>query len=477
MTRLEESGACSPTTTTQDLSFLERSKRSLTGSSCTPLVLLGNFEVEDAWATGEVGLPSVGGASATAALVHRMDELTLLLAGPQDHVVLKSEPDSDHLDYLGALGIDLPTLHVVESNDPFRTVTLDALASPSLLADLGDLAQSGARLLTHGMSPAEEKLSAITGLRSLTANSDVAKAVNGPGYSRELCDELQIEQAQGWECRTVADFERACREASKLVGNGSTIGVKDAFGVSGKGIVTVNDPRRLDQLVRMVSKRATRTGDDRLAVVVEVWADKAKDFNYHFTVGSDGEVTFDFVKQAITEGGVHKGHWIPSSLHPGQIDDLKKFSHSIGTRLAKDGFFGFVGVDALLEKNGRLLPVLEINARSNMSTYTVPLQEKFLPDGWMALARQYSLTLTKAMSFVVLRDALHDLLLSHAGRAGLIVQGTGTINAGVLSAPAGGAFVGRLHGLLVARNEDELNALDRAVSSRLNNISTRGDMR
>ncbi|MCB7135519.1 ATP-grasp domain-containing protein [Cellulosimicrobium marinum] len=453
--------------------FRARVKQALAGSADAPLVLLGNFEVEDEWARGEVGLPSVGGASATAALVNRMDELALLLAGAGDHVVLKGAPDPDHLAHLDALGVDLPTVHVAEVSDPLRTVTQDALASPALLGTLRGLAADGVRLLAHGTSAVEEELAAATGLRSLLPGAATTKTVNSKVYSRELCDALGVEQARGWACRTVDDFVRACEEAARLVADGATVGVKDAYGVSGKGILVVDDPRRLDQLVRMVSRRAARSGDDRLAVVVEVWADKATDLNYHFTVAPDGRVVFDFVKEAITEGGVHKGHRIPSRLAPAQVDALADVAARLGERLAADGFHGLVGVDALVRTDGGVLPVLEINARSNMSTYTVPLQERFLPDGWVGLARQYPLVLDTPLPFAALADRLGDVLPTRPGDAGLVVQGTGTVNAGAARGGDGGTFAGRLHGLLVAPDDAALARLDRAVAARL----TEGDPR
>ena len=46
-----------------------------------------------------------GGRAATA-IVNRMDEFALLLAGPGDHVVLKAAPDPDYLSYLTSLGIE-----------------------------------------------------------------------------------------------------------------------------------------------------------------------------------------------------------------------------------------------------------------------------------------------------------------------------------------------------------------------------------
>src|SRR3712207_8488253 len=38
--------------------------------------------------------------------------------------------------------------------------------------------------------------------------------------------------------------------------------------------------------------------------------------NYQFTIGRDGGHQFDFIKQAVTERGVHRGHIMPADLDP-----------------------------------------------------------------------------------------------------------------------------------------------------------------
>ncbi|WP_198681121.1 hypothetical protein [Lentzea terrae] len=46
------------------------------------------------------------------------------------------------------------------------------------------------------------------------------------------------------------------------------------------------------------------------------------DLNYQVTVGRDGAVHLDFAKEAITEGGMHKGHRIPARLSRAQAAEL-----------------------------------------------------------------------------------------------------------------------------------------------------------
>lgn len=438
------------------MTFLRRLKAATTGDARTPLVFLGNFEVEDVWAAGEQGLPRVAFGTGSA-IVHRMDEFAMLLAGPGDHVVLKAAPDPDYLAYLAELGIDPPGIHPVAQQDPAHTVTRDALADPALLVTLGRLAAQGARLYTHGNSALEEELAARAGIPLAGSPAAVCKAVNSKVYSRRLADDLGLRQPRGWACTTLAEWADAVEGARELLAAGHRVVVKDAFGVSGKGIVVLDDARRLDQTHRMILRRADRSGDDRVALVAEQWVTKRADLNYQVTVGLDGAVHFDFVKEALTEGGVHKGHRMPPALDAAQLAEVRDAGERLGERLAADGYVGVVGVDAMVGTDERLFPVTEVNARNNMSTYQVPLQERLVPPGWHALARQYPLRLPSPVPFKRIRQVLGDLLAAGPGGAGLVVNNFATVNA---AARPGGDFAGRLYALVVAPTAAAAQALD-----------------
>src|SRR2546430_943836 len=195
-------------------SFLAGVKRACTGDPDTPFVLLGNFEVEDEWAAGEVGLPRAGGGAAPA-VVNRMDEFALLLAGKDDAVVLKTPPDPDYLAYLEGLGLDLPEILVVDGHDPARSVSVDALRSPRLLAQLRALAGAGAHLLPHGMSRLEEQGCADTGLAPALPPVAVVKPVNSKVYSRRLAAWMGLPQARGREGEAVAELVAAATAAAR----------------------------------------------------------------------------------------------------------------------------------------------------------------------------------------------------------------------------------------------------------------------
>ncbi|MEU6542810.1 ATP-grasp domain-containing protein [Streptomyces sp. NPDC046859] len=450
--------------------FTARLKRAVTGAVDTPLVFLGNFEVENQWAVGEPALPRVG-AHAGSAVVNRMDEFALLLGGKDDHVVLKTALDDGYRAYLEGLGLALPTVHVVAGQDPRRTVSEDALADPGLLHTLSALAAGGARLTGHGVSTVEEELSERTGLALAAPSAAVCKRVNSKVYSRRLADELGIRQARGWACETLPELADAVAAAGELLAAGRRVVVKDAFGVSGKGIVVLDSDKRLARLHRMAvtqAERAAGGAEPRTALVVEEWVAKRADLNYQFTVGRDGSTHFDFVKELLTENGVHKGHRMPARLTGRQITEVAATAGRLGERLAADGYFGVVGVDAMVDPDGGLYPVVEINARNNMSTYQSVVHEVLAGPDEVAVARHFTVRPRRALPFAELREVLDTLLLTERGPRprGLFVNNYATVNAAAADAGDDG-FEGRLYGVLVAGSDAEVAALDTDITRRL----------
>jgi D-alanine-D-alanine ligase-like ATP-grasp enzyme len=404
---------------------------------------------------------------ASAALVRRMEELGATLAGPRDVLLLSAPLDEDFQAYTRARDWGLPTVLVPERAAGTTSTAQAVLDSPVLLAELARLAEEGAWLMPMGTSPLEQRVAEVTGLRLAVPDSATFERVNSKIYGRRLAAGAGLREVPGECCESAGQLAEALLSRYPAIAEGRAVVVKDAYGVSGKGIVVVEDERRLDQLVRMVTRRAERTGDPRLAVVVEEWADKAVDLNYHFTVDRDGSVRFDFVKEAITDRGVHKGHRIPARISPAHHAEIVRCAELLGGRLAADGFYGVVGVDAIVTAGGGLLPVLEINARNNMSTYQTGLQEAFMDADKVGMARQYDLALTGDVGFAATRDRLGDLLFTVENGHGLLVNNFATVNAAATQRQDGRSYGGRLYGLLIAGSDQELTDLDQAVAQSL----------
>jgi hypothetical protein len=443
-----------------DTDYLRSLKAGL-GEPAGKLVLICNFEVEDRWAKNYLGLPTPG-FRASSAVVTRMEELGVLLAGADDALVLSQPLDPGYQAYLNAQGLPQPTVLVPENVEPDRSTTEDALDSPALLTELSALARGGARLLPMGTSELEQKLADATGLPLAVPDAATFERVNSKIYSRRLTAAAGLREVPGDCCESVAEFEEILRRRRPSLAERPVV-VKDAYGVSGKGLVVLDAPEKADRLLRMVLRRVRRSGDSRLHVVVEEWLPKECDLNYQVTVCRDGRVRLDFIKRALTENGVHKGHIMPAGITAAAREEVEHAAGVVGHRLHDDGFHGVIGVDAVIGADGTVYPVLEINARLNMSTYQGSVTELCQPAGHVALARHYPLRLTRPCGFDELSGVL-DPVLDRFGTEQFVITCFGTVNADADREPP---FAGRLYAVLIAPDRTRLDALDSAVRSAL----------
>ncbi len=435
-------------------------KEALTGDRDARFVWLCNFEVENQWARDYVGLPAAK-FSATTATVQRMEELGALLAEPSDHLLLDRPLDDGYRRYVDRSGLGSPNELITDAPATQGGTSQAVLDSPRLMARLRRLADDGAYLMTMGNSLLEQRISELTGLRPAVPDAATYERVNSKIYSRRLTEELGLREIPGYCCETVAELHQALDEG---LADGGPVIVKDAYGVSGRGLVVLDSRRKADRLMRMVDRRANSTGDDSVHVVVERFLAKRFDLNYQFTIERGGRVRLDFVKEAMTAGGVHLGHIMPPALSEAQHATLAAAAEQLGARLYKDGFFGIVGVDALLGADDLVYPVLEINARLNMSSYQGRVTERFLRPGGVALAKHYPLRLTEPLPFDEVTAALGPLADPPADGTGLLITCFGTVNA---QSGSTDPFDGRLYTVLFAGDRTELDAVDRRVQDAL----------
>ncbi len=151
----------------------------------------------------------------------------------------------------------------------------------------------------------------------------------------------------------------------------------------------------------------------------------------------------------------------------GTLAQLAYAGQVVGWHLHDLGYTGVVGIDALIERDGTLHPVIEINARNNMSTYQLRIQDRLIPPTHCALAKHYSLKLTRPLTYGSLRRQLGDLMLAGPGSAGLVVNNFATVNAAFATQDATSSRPGRLYAVLVADTPGQLRVLDGCVTDRL----------
>jgi carbamoylphosphate synthase large subunit len=312
-----------------------------------------------------------------------------------------------------------------------------------------------------GISAAEEQLAKETGLPLAGAPAAICKGVNGKVFSRELVDRTGLRAVPGRICRTVGELRGALAE--QLV-PGGRVAVKESLGVSGRGMVVVKDEAGANRLLRLIERRGL---DAPANLVVESWIERAQDLNYQLVVSRTGGVRFETVKAAVLRDGVHQGHRFPVELPARAEVELLAATEVIGAALHAEGYFGMVGVDAMLGEDGTLYPCLEINARFNMSTYQSRIAERLIPPGAHAIAATFALRLCREHTFAEVTDALGELSFDGSGRPGVLINNFATLNA---AATDDGEFHGRLYGICVADSPQAALAIRAQAQTRLEQL-------
>ncbi|MBO8162741.1 MAG: ATP-grasp domain-containing protein [Brevibacillus sp.] len=446
--------------------FYDQLRQALTGSDHpVRLVWLANFEVEHDWRRNDLlALPSVTN-NQSQRVNDSMSELALMLAGPDDAVLVKQEPDEAFLLYLTELGWKPPLVITAAENDlPLVEAHLHQRSSKKTLRAWAK--GKTAYLLPHGVSSQVEKLSRTFRVPLAAASGQVSAFVNNKLFSRRLCDQAGIRQPRGAMVRSLDELEQAFQEWKGLL-TSTPLLLKEGTGVSGKGMVLIENENRFAQIMRLLRRAAEKQGTERLELVLEEWIVKSADINYQFLLRQDGSYVPLHTLQALVDHGKHVGHLHPHQLPPPVTEEIEQTIPLIAQALTQAGYYGMVGVDALLSKDGRFHPCLEINARLNMSSYHIRAFEEWIPAGRTVIARSFSLKLSAPLSFRWLREKLNSLLFTRDRGRGVLINAFAPVNALHQNQ---GVFAGRLYAMLVGTDREDSRRLQSLLVKTLGSL-------
>ena len=191
---------------------------------------------------------------------------------------------------------------------------------------------------------------------------------------------------------------------------------------------------------------------------MEQWIEKEKDINYQILIYSAGDVQFLAIKESFARGAVHAGHRCPPELTTAQLSVYSAAALAIGKELHRAGYSGIAGVDSIVDREGNVYPILEINARFNMSTYQLSL-ERALEPGARFIVKNYQLFLQNRVRFQDLARGLGEALFGVRGRmSGVGIMCFATVNCNVKSSAS--QAKGRLYVFIAGKDSSEIDSLD-----------------
>ncbi len=436
---------------------------------------LCNTDVEAEWArTQSEGQPRRGERSA---LFQRFEEILLPSIGPTDVAILRTAPDPQFLAYLRELELEPPEVLVARGAEQASWTSTAQLVrdDPTTIRELAARVRSGrcSVLEPFGVSESVEAVARRTGLQLTGSPAETAARVSRKSSARRLAEELGFPHPEGEVCADPGDLPKVVR-GLRLAGDGCPVVVKPDLGASGRGQRIVRTDADFEALAAAVDQG--ELGAPGTTHVVERWYPSRSTLTYGFLVDEAGRVPVPpIVREALGGAGPrHHGYVYPASFGGSGQDALRSAAERLAEALRRDdSYVGPVRCDALVLDDGRLFPVLEINARHSFFTFVDRIHARLLRGG-TGLFRWFFFRSPGRLSFHDLLEHFigRDLLFDRRRREGLVVPIFGTVTAcEALAGEQGRPPLRRLFVLVLAPSADRACAIADKLRKRLVELS------
>lgn len=307
-------------------------------------------------------------------IVNHMEEMNLLLTRKQDFMIIRKYPGEQLLKQLQNFSCEIPHFLIPQITDEEKTISELVLEDNDMLQQLKELAIKNEKVyfVPYGVSWLEEKIAETCGLDLIGASSELSSYINSKVFSREVAQTLKYKVTQGNVCHSLDEIQAAY---DALRTDYNKVIIKEPYGASGKGMWVVNTDKKLKSVL-LILKRFSKNKGGNLWIV-EGWIDKIADLNYQVYVSKDGSVETFSVKEQILAETVYIGSVMPPRISDAILKECKKCGIEIGKLLYQKGFNGILGIDALITRDHKLIPIIEINGRFTLSTYVSFIENRF----------------------------------------------------------------------------------------------------
>ena len=289
-------------------------------------------------------------------IFRQLQFLSILYADKNDFVLLSDLPDASYWEDLSAKGIAIPPYFTLDEKKFSKDFTLESWGPSQLVAEWA----------------------ARRSLRYEIPDWQIVKRVNSKQFSFEKSPRLPQATLLSDEIQTRHWLQSA--KGKKVL--------KTCFGVSGKGHLLIDERTSWEK----IHSFAVKEWNKQLPVIAEPWVKRVLDFSTQWHIDQTGNLSY--IGPTICKNddrGRYQFNLVgdEKSLFPTHLPFLlehKKAVEDILRSIAKMGFFGNIGIDAMLytldENPDRILlhPVVEINARKTMGWAALQFQKRYFPN-------------------------------------------------------------------------------------------------
>jgi len=427
----------------------------------TPSVYLGSFNSEQFWRETHISqLPTIADRQADT-IVSVMDELQFVFCNSTHDVLVTRLPmDSYYKDYLWDLGFsfshnELPLIKktLAEGERSHKSICELLLESgnngyyQNLLAPLSTLSP-------YSIDPFTERLCQHYDLQWSGLDIEIVKKANSKLFSHQLAKHLFPD--------TVGEIIYSANDLD-IVGHrllqSSSFLIKDEFGVSGKGNILISSPHVLKRIVTYISKQERDGKHTRF--LLEPLLNKQTDFSCQLEIEATGETKILSIQKMQNSGLAFSSIQTAESSFQEFLNTSKYFEQvdAIASELHRVGYYGPVCLDSMLLQEGKIVPVVEINARKSMGSinhYIDRFLNQFSTQGRLMF---FSLGLSRYVAFseILQRMEQEEILFLKDRPSGILPLASNAfnVNCELHKASERKSYKGRLYGSIVSNNDEE----------------------
>jgi hypothetical protein len=375
---------------------------------------LGTFDAERWWRPIDLAdLPAVAGGGSVAT----MDELLAAYCGPDDLLLTRAPMTAGLRAGLAAAGIRFTHRFVEDVSTTGGTAEALVRQNPRLLANL----RACRTLAPYAVLPDTAVLAADVNRMDQLPPVVTVGEVNSKVWSNDVVCDLGL-----------AGAATVVRSAAELVAavtacEGPAV-VKDPFGVSGRGLLEIDNPRRLDRISAALDRQYAQ--GRRIELLVQDRYVCRTNFSAQLTIGRDGSVEVLGVQVMENDGFRYAGSAPGTALFVQDLTERGYFDTvtDVAKRLAAAGYHGPACIDSALLADDTVVPVFEVNARRSMGLLCLTLQRRFHDSGLTCRLVDRTLRVAPGLGLDDLLDALHAQRLLYQGNAApgvLVLSGSG----------------------------------------------------
>lgn len=330
-------------------------------------LIIGTFDAERFWRDPNLAkLPSFHD-SEMENVVMAMDELLFPLCEAPDKLITRYRMNVSHKAYLHEIGFEFLSnsidLERPEIGSAGRTANIfDLISSADRMGDMDPQELDGARLSPFAVIPGADRTAARYGLTRDFPAVETVQAVNSKLYSTELNRRLGLR----CDSQTIYSHEELLASGLTLLNQGPFL-IKDEFGVSGKGNLLIESEAILRRVISYLADQCSKGRMVRF--IIEPFLHKELDFSCQFHIDPDGTYRHISVQKLVNHNFAYQGSFAADDrlLQLLQEADYFEVMKQVARELYQAGYHGDVCVDSMLLTDGRIVPIVEVNARRSMS--------------------------------------------------------------------------------------------------------------